>query len=118
MVLVASLAISAFAVGVLAHHRVIWGKAVYYADRYAGETMACGGTYQTWKMVAAHRKLPCGTRLRVKNRANGRRVTVTVRDRGHYGDDSIKLDLSNRAARKLGFLRQGIARIKAVVLHD
>jgi rare lipoprotein A len=114
----ASLAIAAFTVGALAHHRVIWGKAVYYADHYAGDTMACGGKYQTWKMVAAHRKLPCGTRLRVKNRANGRKVTVTVRDRGPYGDDSIKLDLSKRAARRLGYLRQGVAKIKAVVLHD
>jgi rare lipoprotein A len=100
-----------------AHHNVIRGKAVYYSNVYAGETMACGGIYQPWKMVAAHRRLPCGTRLRVKNRANGRRVTVTVRDRGPY-DGEYVLDLSRRAAQKLRYVRRGWARVRAVVLHD
>ena len=102
----------------LARHRVLRGRAVYYSNVYAGQQMACGGEYQPWKMVAAHRTLPCGTRLRVKNRANGRRVTVRVKDRGPYGDDDIILDLSRRAARRLGYLRSGSARVRAVVLHD
>lgn len=101
-----------------AHHRVIKGKAVYYSNSYAGQTMACGGKYQPYKMVAAHRSLPCGTRLRVKNRSNGKTVTVKVKDRGPYGDKDIKLDVSRRAARKLGFIGKGITPIRAVVLHD
>ncbi len=101
---------------VVAHHRVIKGRALYYSDAYAGDAMACGPTYQPWKMVAAHRKLPCGTKLRVRNRGNGRTVTVTVQDRGPYTDGYV-LDLSRRAARKLGFLSQGSARIRAVVKH-
>ena len=101
---------------VFAHHRVIRGKALYYSNAYAGDPMACGPDYQPWKMVAAHRRLPCGTRLRVKNRANGNVVTVTVRDRGPYTDGYV-LDVSRRAARKLGFLRQGWTRIRAVVKH-
>ena len=101
-----------------AHHRVIKGKAVYYTNSYKGETMACGGTYQPDKMITAHRSLDCGTRLRVKNRSNGEKVKVTVKDRGPYGDKKIKLDLSRKAARKLGFIDEGITRIKAVVLHD
>ena len=105
------------ATAALAHHNVIRGKAVYYSNQYKGQTMACGGRYQPWKMVAAHRSLPCGTRLRVKNRRNGRTVTVTVRDRGPYSDD-YKLDLSRRAARKLRYLRAGWTRVRAVVLHD
>ena len=90
---------------------------MYYSDQFAGEPMACGPLYQPWKMVAAHRTLPCGTRLRVRNRANGRTVRVTVQDRGPYTDDYV-LDVSRRAARQLGFLRQGSARIRAVILHD
>jgi rare lipoprotein A len=100
-----------------AHHRVIRGRAVFYSNVYAGETMACGGTYQPWKMVAAHRRLPCGTKLRIKNRANGRTVTVTVRDRGPYNGEYV-LDLSRRAAQKLRYVRRGWARVRAVVLHD
>ena len=99
-----------------AHHRVMKGKATYYADEYAGQTMACGGKYQPWKMVAAHHKLACGTRLKVKNRSNGRVVTVTVRDRKAKSD--IILDLSKRAAKKLGFLDEGVDKVRAAVLHD
>ncbi|HYZ46467.1 MAG TPA: septal ring lytic transglycosylase RlpA family protein [Actinomycetota bacterium] len=100
----------------VARKRVMWGKAVYYSNRYKGETMACGGRYRPRKMIAAHRSLPCGTELRVKNRANGRVVTVTVRDRGPYGHRRLILDLSRRAARKLRYRRAGKARVKAVIL--
>ncbi len=116
VVLVFALVIAVTAVA-FAHHRVIRGKAVYYSNIYAGGTMACGGRYQPWKMVAAHRRLPCGTRLRVKNRRNGRKVTVTVRDRGPYNNEYV-LDLSRRAARRLRYVRRGWAPIRAVVLHD
>ncbi|MDQ3985779.1 MAG: septal ring lytic transglycosylase RlpA family protein [Actinomycetota bacterium] len=104
------------AAGATAHHRVIRGEAVYYANSYAGQTMACGGRYQPWKMVAAHRTLPCGTRLRVKNRSNGREVIVRVKDRGPYGE--AILDLSRRAARKLRYIRQGRTPVRAAILHN
>ena len=101
-----------------AHHRAIRGRAIYYSDEYAGQTTACGGTYDPDKYTAAHRKLPCGTRLRVKNLSNDRRVIVRVTDRGPYGDDDTILDLSRAAARDLGYIRAGSARVKAVILHD
>lgn len=102
----------------LAHHRVLKGRAVYYARRYEGQRMACGRRYYDHKMVAAHRSLPCGTRLKVRNRRNGRTVRVTVRDRGPYGDSNTILDLSRRAARRLRYLRAGSARVRAVIRHD
>lgn len=101
-----------------ANHKVLRGEAIYYSNEYKGATMACGGKYQPWKMVAAHRKLPCGTRLKVKNRANGNTVIVTVKDRGPYGDSDTILDVSRRAARKLDFISAGRAKVRAVVLHD
>lgn len=115
--LAGGMVVAAAPVGDATHGDPIVGKAVYYSDAYAGETMACGGKYQPWKMVAAHRRLPCGTELRVRNRANGRVVKVTVRDRGPYGDKERKLDLSRRAARKLRFIKKGVTRIRAVRLH-
>ncbi|MGH2734591.1 MAG: septal ring lytic transglycosylase RlpA family protein [Actinomycetota bacterium] len=106
----------------LAHHRSFTTHSLYYADRYKGQTMACGGAYRPSKMVAAHRSLPCGTRLRVRNVANDRVVRVTVRDRGPFGSKSWrrshKLDVSKRAARRLGFLRAGSAKVRVTVLHD
>lgn len=101
-----------------AAHDSFKGDAIYYSNVYKGETMACGGKYQPWKMVAAHRNLPCGTRLRVRNLSNDKVVTVTVRDRGPYGDKETKLDVSRRAARKLDFISAGRARVKATILHD
>ncbi|MGH2820407.1 MAG: septal ring lytic transglycosylase RlpA family protein [Actinomycetota bacterium] len=100
-----------------AHHRVMKGKAVYYSNEFKGDTMACGGDYRPRKMVAAHRRLPCGTQLRVKNRATGKVVTVTVKDRGPYGDKDTKVDVSRRAARRLGFWRHGSARVRMTVRH-
>ena len=100
----------------VAKPRVLKGEAVYYANRYRGHKMACGGRYQPRKMIAAHRTLPCGTRLRVRNRANGRVVVVTVKDRGPFSDRKTILDLSRRAARKLRYLRAGRARVRARIL--
>jgi rare lipoprotein A len=106
----------ALAPTVSAHHEGFRGKVLYYSDGYAVDAMACGPKYQPWKMVAAHRSLPCGTELRVRNVANGKVVTVTVQDRGPYTDGFV-LDVSRRAARKLGFISQGSAKIRAVIKH-
>ncbi len=103
--------------GAVAHHRSFTGETLYYSDEYDGSAMACGGVYRPWKMVAAHRTLPCGKKLRVRNLANGKVVTVTVRDRGPF-ETAAKLDVSKRAARGLGFLRAGTARVKVRILHD
>ena len=101
-----------------AHKRVWKGEAIYYSDEFAGETMACGGKYRPRKMVAAHRKLACGTTIRVKNRANGRSVVLTVRDRGPFGDKGTIVDVSRRAARKLRFFDDGRAKVRLTVVHD
>ena len=113
--IVSALALALLAPGAFAGSRVVKGKAVYYADSLKGNGMACGGTYQPGKMVAAHRNLPCGTKLRVKNRANGKVVTVTVKDRGPYGEKGTILDLSRRAARLLGYYDDGSAKVRAVI---
>ena len=101
-----------------AHDRSWRGEAIYYSDDLAGETMACGGKYRPRKMVAAHRKLPCGSTIRVKNRANGRVVTLTVKDRGPFGDKDTIVDVSRRAARRLHFYDDGRAKVRMVVVHD
>jgi rare lipoprotein A len=97
--------------------KVLRGDAVYYADRYGGRRMACGGRYHPHKMVAAHRSLPCGTKLRVRSRVTGKRVIVTVRDRGPYNDAGTILDLSRRAAQRLGYITAGRTRVAAMILN-
>ncbi len=115
--LIAGTAAAVLGAPATAHNRVWRGEAIYYSDAFAGETMACGGKYRPRKMVAAHRKLACGTRVRVKNRANGRVVTLTVKDRGPYGDKGTIVDVSRRAARKLRFFDDGRTKVRLRVVH-
>jgi rare lipoprotein A len=94
--------------------KVLRGHAVYYAHRYKGRRMACGGRYHPNKMVAAHRSLACGTRLSVRT-GRGEEV-VGVRDRGPFGNAWTILDLSRRAARRLGYIDTGRAWVRAEVV--
>lgn len=72
--------------------------ATYY---WEGQRLACGGgQFKPHGLTAAHRHLPCGTKLSVRNPHNGRQVNVTVNDRGPY--TIAKLDLSLGAAHALG----------------
>jgi rare lipoprotein A len=95
--------------------KVLRGHAVYYANRYKGRRMACGGRYHPNNMVAAHRSLACGTRLSVRTR-RGEEVVVRVTDRGPFGNARTILDLSRRAARRLGYTDTGRVWVRAEVL--
>jgi rare lipoprotein A len=100
-------------------HRVVEtleGTASYYADSLAGRRTASGVPYRPEEMVAAHRHLPFGTRLRVENVRNGRVVELTVVDRGPFTRGRI-LDVSRRAAEKLDFTRHGTTRVRIEVLE-
>ena len=59
-------------------------------------------------LTCAHRTHRFGTRLKVYNPANGLQTIVRVTDRGPFGRGRI-IDLSWRAAKEIGILRQGIA---------
>jgi rare lipoprotein A len=85
--------------------------ASYYGDEFAWRPTASGEPYDPSKLSAAHRTLPLGTRLRVTNLHNGRSVLVTINDRGPYVGPR-ELDLSLGAARKLGMIRRGVARVR------
>src|SRR5262245_59571670 len=91
------------------------GVAAYYDSKFQGKRTASGRTYDQGELTAAHRTLPFGTRVRVTNLGNGRSVVVTVTDRGPFTRGRI-LDVSARAARELGFFRQGTARVRIDVL--
>jgi rare lipoprotein A len=92
------------------------GYAAFYSQSLEGHKTACGETYSSSKLTAAHPKLPCGTKLRVTNLRNGKTVRVTVNDHGPSSPDRI-IDLSYAAARALNFTRQGITLVKVEVLH-
>jgi rare lipoprotein A len=88
------------------------GIASYYVH---GRLTANGERYDRYRMTAAHRSLPFGTRVRVTNVENQRSVVVRITDRGPYHKGRI-LDLSYAAGRKLGLVTPGTARVRLRVL--
>ena len=91
------------------------GSASYYANSLAGNRTASGVPYDPRALVAAHRTLPFGTVLRVTNLENGREVQVRVVDRGPFARGRI-LDLSRRAAERIGMIRLGHVPVRVEVL--
>ncbi|WP_298737221.1 septal ring lytic transglycosylase RlpA family protein [uncultured Chitinophaga sp.] len=87
------------------------GKASYYADKFEGRRTASGETFHQNAMTAAHRTLPFGTKVKVINLANGRSVKVRINDRGPFAQGRI-IDLSKKAARKLGIISTGVAPVE------
>ncbi|MDI4636225.1 MULTISPECIES: septal ring lytic transglycosylase RlpA family protein [Halomonadaceae] len=92
------------------------GMASYYADRYHGRTTASGERFDQQALTAAHRTLAFGTRVRVTRLDNGREVTVRINDRGPFVRGRI-IDLSKRAARQLGMVRDGTVKVRLSVLR-
>ena len=90
--------------------------ASYYGKSFAGRPTASGERFDPRALTAAHRDLPFGTRLRVTNLENGRSVTVRVNDRGPYAAGRI-VDLSWQAARELGMVDSGVARVRLEILR-
>jgi rare lipoprotein A (peptidoglycan hydrolase) len=60
------------------------GLASWYGPGFYGETTAGGTVYTGGGLTAAHPWFPFGTRVRVTNLENGRRVVVVVDDRGPF----------------------------------
>lgn len=84
------------------------GRASWYGGRFHGRRTANGETFDQEELTAAHRTLPFGTRVRVRNLANGREVVVRINDRGPSSKARI-IDVSRAAAEELGMLQGGTA---------
>jgi rare lipoprotein A len=92
------------------------GMASWYGREFNGKATASGERFDMNSLTAAHRTLPFGSLLEVKNLDNGKSVRVTVNDRGPYRGNRI-LDLSYKAARKLEMVRSGQAMVGITVLR-
>ncbi len=93
------------------------GTASWYGPGFQGRRTACGGRFDRNALTAAHRSLPCGTRVRITNTANDAQVTVTITDRGPYHGNRVT-DLSERAAMVAGFHGAGTAHVIGEVLAE
>ena len=91
------------------------GKASWYGPGFHGKRTASGERFDMEALTAAHRTLPFGTRIRVRNSQNGREVVVRINDRGPWARDRI-IDLSKAAAAALGLLQAGEAPVVLIGL--
>ena len=93
------------------------GVSSWYGPGFHGNATASGERYDQEALTAAHRSLPLGTWIDVRNLTNNRSVRVRVNDRGPFGKKRRILDLSEAAAGELHMLRDGVCEVRVEVLE-
>jgi len=91
------------------------GIASWYGRKFHGRRTANGERFNMRALTAAHPTLPLPSYVRVTNLENGRWVILRVNDRGPFVRGRI-IDVSYEAARLLGFVKQGTARVRVQVV--
>jgi rare lipoprotein A len=92
------------------------GLASWYGHPYHGRPSASGEIYDMEQMTAAHRTLAFNTMVRVHDLDNQQSVDVRINDRGPFVDGRI-IDLSHAAARAIGMIGPGTARVRLEILN-
>ncbi len=91
------------------------GTASWYGRDFHGRKTSNGETYNMYALSAAHQILPFDTVVLVRNLQNGRQVKARINDRGPFVAGRI-IDLSYAAAKELGMLESGTARVQVTAL--
>jgi len=92
------------------------GVASWYGREFHGRATASGEKFDMNNMTAAHKTLPFGTLVEVKNLDNGKAVRLKINDRGPYKGNRI-LDVSYGAAQQLDMVRSGEAKVSINVIR-
>ena len=87
------------------------GIASWYGPGFHGKKTANGEIFDQDGISAAHKILPLGETVQVTHLGSGKRIVVRINDRGPFVDDRV-IDLSRGAARQLGILGTGTARVR------
>lgn len=78
-------------------------------------TTSLGEKVKPWHLTGAHKTLPLPSLVKVTNLKNGRTVKLRINDRGPF-IAGRHLDVTPRAAKKLGFYGDGLTQTKIEVL--
>ena len=84
------------------------GLASFYHEP---QRVACGGRFNPRALTAAHRTLPCGTKVTVTNIRNNRKGILTIDDRGPWTGGRI-IDVSQFAAELLDMIGPGVVPVR------
>ena len=91
------------------------GMASYYARIFQHRKTANGERFDNNSMTAAHKTLPFGTEVTVKNINNGKSVKVRINDRGPFVKGRI-IDLTRTAFSQIANLDKGIEKVEIWVV--
>jgi len=91
------------------------GDASWYGGEFNGRPTSSREIYDMNDMTAAHPSLPFGTYVMVTNLDNEKTAVVRINDRGPFVKHRI-IDLSYAAARVLGVVGPGTARVRLELL--
>lgn len=89
--------------------------ASWYGQEHHGKPMANGEPFNMHAATIAHKDLPLGTRVELRNPENGQRVVAVVTDRGPY-IEGRDVDLSYALARRLNLVEKGVGKVLMRVL--
>ncbi|ARU64313.1 RlpA protein [Histophilus somni] len=92
------------------------GMASFYHKKFHGRKTANGEIFNNNAYTAAHKTLPLNSYVVVTNLRNNRKVIVRINDRGPFSKERI-IDLSEAAAKELGMIHAGIAKVKVESLY-
>ena len=93
------------------------GTASWYGQWHHGRETASGTIFDMYRLTAAHRTLPLGSRVQVTALDSGRSVEVTITDRGPYVRGRI-IDLSYAAADRLAAVDRGLIPVRLRVMPE
>lgn len=93
------------------------GIASFYASKFNGRKTTSGQKFHNDSLTAAHKSLKFGTKVQVRNLRNDSVVVVTITDRLPKHSKRT-IDLTQRAARQLNFIRSGLAKVEITVLDS
>ena len=89
--------------------------ASFYAEKFHGKRTSNGEIFNMNDLTCAHKSLPFNTILKVTNLSNGKSVQVRVNDRGPFVAGR-EIDLSKAAAKKIGMITSGTAKVKIQIV--
>lgn len=91
------------------------GTASWYGLGDAGRPTASGTPFDPRAMRVAHKTLPFGTWVRIRNLRNGREAVAMVDDRGPFYGGRV-VDATPAVAQQLGFYGDGTVRVRVTAV--
>ncbi|HOZ50327.1 MAG TPA: septal ring lytic transglycosylase RlpA family protein [Chitinophagaceae bacterium] len=92
------------------------GTASYYHPKFNGRKTASGQHFNNTFLTAANNFLKLGTHVKVTNLKNNQSVIVVINDRMNARNHRL-IDVSEEAAKRLGFIKNGLCKVRLELIN-